>query len=224
MSERISSRSQLVASPKASSLPRPSTSAGRQGSNSPLAHQLHLEGQRPGARRRRVDSFAEALQQRRGPRGRGRPPRARRRGGFRASASAGRSAGSPARRPRRAGRASRGGRSPSGRAGPARGRSPPRTRRRPSPASMCGTPQRSRRTRTGPSSPSSSIVPLVWGSGLRRSGARPRRAAAASPLRPRRREIRPALPVPRSSLNLLAGQPVGPTSDDPHLSTPIGVI
>ena len=37
------------------------------------------------------------------------------------------------------------------------------------PASMWGTPQRSRRTRTGPSSPASSIVPFCFGSGRRAS-------------------------------------------------------
>ena len=37
-------------------------SAGRQGSKLE-PQQLHLEGQRPGARRRRVDALAEALEQ-----------------------------------------------------------------------------------------------------------------------------------------------------------------
>src|SRR6478735_3881823 len=78
------------------------------------------------------------------------------------------------------------------------------------PASMCGTPQRSRRTRTGPSSPSSSIVPLVFGSGRRaiRCQAIPTPAAArAIPASP------PSIPTPAARFGfidetLLAGWPI----------------
>ena len=162
------------------SLPRLRMSTGRQGSNS-QPQQLHLERQRPGGRGGGVDPVAEALEQ--GEQigvelahlALGRAPDAR------ASASADRPEPlRPGESPRPA-RRRRGGRSPSARAGPGRGRSPARTRGRARlPASTWGTPQRSRRTRTGPSSPSSSILPLVFGSGRRASRCQSAAVAAAT--------------------------------------------
>ena len=67
MSERSSSRSQLVERPKASSLPRLRMSTGRQGSKLE-AQDLHLERQRPGVAGGGVDAGAEALELRPQPR------------------------------------------------------------------------------------------------------------------------------------------------------------
>ena len=156
------------------------------------------------------------------PRGRGRPPRARRPGGFRGSASGGRSEGSPARRSRRAGRESRGGRSPSGRAGPGRGRSPPRTRRRPRRPRCAAHPSGRGGPEQGPPARRARSCRSSGEAACGRTGARPRRREPRSDRAGEKAGPRCPSPVHRSTL--LAGQPGAGPGADPKFSTPIRVI
>ena len=182
-------------------------STGRQGSNS-SAQQLHLEGQRPGARGGGVDALAEALEQG------AQLGVERRRLALGGAADAERPHQPVDRQPLLAGHLGdpaarrRGGRSPSARAGPGRGRSPAANQRSAAaPASTWGTPQRSRRTRTGPSSPSSSIVPSASAAAAAPASARPppspRRRARSRPPRP----TTPFAPLARRSSSKRTGWP-----------------